>query len=208
MKSTNKKQRSIQLALGLLVVISASFLGQCLAQDQAPTEPTRAVRTQLKKALNTPKKLAVLAKKLLSPLEYKVAFESGTERAFKNRYWDNKASGLYVDLISGEPLFSSAHKFRSGTGWPSFDRALGKDVVEVVDTSHGAKRIEVRSKISDIHLGHVFEDGPRKTTGRRFCINSAAVRFVPLADLTKEGYADFIEEAGLKQVIKAKKKNK
>ena len=135
---------------------------------------------------------------MLSPLEYQVAFKSGTERSFANRYWNNKKAGIYVDLISGEPLFSSAHKFKSGTGWPSFDRALSaKEVVEVVDESHGMKRVEVRSKTSDIHLGHVFEDGPRKTTGRRFCINSAALRFIPRDQMETEGYGAWIKKAGL-----------
>lgn len=204
MKVNTNKQRSFQISLSLLVLIFASFMGQCLAQDQAPAEPSKAVQAQLKKALNNPKTLATVAKKLLSPLEYKVAFESGTERAFKNRYWKNKEPGLYVDVVSGEPLFSSAHKFKSGTGWPSFDRSIGKEVLEVVDNSHGMKRVEVRSKTSDIHLGHVFEDGPRKTTGRRFCINSASVRFVPFADLEKEGYGKYIEEAGLNKASNKK----
>lgn len=197
MKASNLKQRSTQFSMSLVLLILASFVGQCLAQDQAPTEPSKEVQEQLKDALQNPKKLKKVAKALLSPLEYKVAFESGTERAFKNRYWKNSEPGLYVDLISGKPLFSSAHKFKSGSGWPSFDRSISQEVVELVDSSHGMKRVEVRSKTSDIHLGHVFEDGPKKTTGRRFCINSASLRFIPLADLEKEGYAEFMEVAEL-----------
>ena len=171
--------------------------GVCLAVDHAPPPPSPKVVKTLKRALKAGRsELERKAKKLLSPLEFKVAFKSGTERAFKNRYWDNKEPGLYVDLISGRPLFSSAHKFKSGTGWPSFDRTLGDEVVEVVDESHGMRRVEVRSKTSDIHLGHVFEDGP-KTTGRRFCINSAALRFIPLKKLKAEGYGAWVKKAGL-----------
>ena len=175
-------------------------LGHTMFSSRSSPSPTfksssKAAKAALKKDKKT---LIKVAESVLSPLEYKVAFKSGTERAFKNRYWKNKEHGIYVDVVSGEPLFSSAHKFKSGTGWPSFDRPLSKKtVVEVVDKSHGMKRVEVRSKASDIHLGHVFEDGPKKTTGRRFCINSASLRFVPLASLDEEGYRDLLESSGL-----------
>jgi peptide methionine sulfoxide reductase msrA/msrB len=193
-----------QFSLILAALLFTAVGTQCLAQTQAPPPPSKSAQNKLKAALAKDKKtLLKVAEEVLSPLEYKVAFKSGTERAFKNRYWKNKAHGIYVDVISGEPLFSSAHKFKSGTGWPSFDRPLSKEtVVEVVDKRHGMKRIEVKSKASDIHLGHVFEDGPKKTTGRRFCINSASLRFVPLASLEEEGYKELLEDADLMSEFK------
>jgi peptide methionine sulfoxide reductase msrA/msrB len=131
-------------------------------------------------------------KKLLSPYTFYITQDNGTEPPFKNKYWDNKEPGLYVDVVSGEPLFSSRDKFKSGTGWPSFTRPIVKEAVaEKKDISHGMTRVEVRSKYADSHLGHVFTDGPLPTR-LRYCINSAALRFIPLKSMKAAGYEKYI----------------
>ncbi len=132
-------------------------------------------------------------KKILTPLQYEVTQEKGTEPPFQNEYWNNKEKGIYVDIVSGEPLFSSLDKFDSGTGWPCFTGPLEEEtMVKKLDFSHGMKRTEVRTKNSDSHLGHVFNDGPGPT-GLRYCINSASLKFIPVEDLEKEGYGEYLE---------------
>jgi peptide-methionine (R)-S-oxide reductase len=141
----------------------------------------------------------------LSPEQYRVTQQNGTERPFENAYWNQKEPGLYVDVVSGEPLFTSFHKFDSGCGWPSFTKPIeSENVIEKRDTSHGMIRTEVRSGSGDSHLGHVFPDGPREAGGLRYCINSASLRFVPLDRLESEGYGDYLklfqdQEEGVKK---------
>lgn len=140
-----------------------------------------------------PKPDESLLRQQLSPLAYSVTQESATERPFANGYWDHHEAGLYVDVVTGEPLFTSADKFDSSCGWPSFTKPLAKDVVTYQsDYTHGMDRTEVRSRSGDSHLGHVFKDGPKDAGGLRYCINSAAVRFVPLAQMEAEGYGALI----------------
>ena len=129
----------------------------------------------------------------LTPMQYAVTQENATEPPFNNEYWDEHRKGIYVDVVTGVPLFSSADKFDSGCGWPSFSRPIEPEAVtEKRDLSHGMDRTEVRSAKSDSHLGHVFPDGPRSSGGMRYCINSASLRFVPLSEMEKEGYGDYI----------------
>lgn len=133
-------------------------------------------------------------KKILTPTQYAVTQSCSTELPFQNEYWNHKEEGIYVDVVTGEPLFSSTDKFDSGSGWPSFTKPLDKKhVQEKSDTSHGMVRTEVVSTSGKSHLGHVFDDGPRDKGGLRYCINSASLKFIPKADLEKKGYKEYLK---------------
>jgi len=172
-----------KLFTALILVFGAA----CAAQ----TTGTEARADGMPRPIRTAKPSAAELRKELTPVQYKVTQESDTEPPFHNAYFDNHAAGLYVDITTGQPLFTSNEKFESGTGWPSFFQPIDKDVVvENHDTSHGGDRVEVRSKIGDAHLGHVFDDGPRPT-GLRYCINSASLRFIAVDQLEAQGYAKY-----------------
>ncbi len=129
----------------------------------------------------------------LTPMQYEVTQNNATEPPFQNEYWDNKRDGIYVDVVSGKPLFCSRDQYDAGCGWPSFTKPIEpSEIVERRDTSHGMIRTEVRSQTADSHLGHVFPDGPREAGGLRYCINSAALRFIPKEDLEREGYGEYL----------------
>jgi len=163
------------------------------APGASPTQSTSMTTTQSTSNPTAAKPSAEELKKKLTPEQYHVTQQCGTEPPFRNEYWNNHRPGIYVDVVTGEPLFTSLDKFDSGSGWPSFTKPIEKsNVTEKSDRALGMERTEVRSSKGDSHLGHVFDDGPRDKGGLRYCINSAALRFIPVEKLKEEGYAQYL----------------
>lgn len=196
MKRTSDK--AILLLAALLGGLAAGCSHETVAANTPAAVPTVSATNST--MANFKKPSVEELKQKLTPMQFNVTQNAGTEPPFRNEYDHHFQPGLYVDIVSGEPLFSSLDKFDSGCGWPAFSKPVGgTEIKEITDTSHGMKRTEVRSKVADSHLGHVFDDGPGPT-GIRYCINSASLRFIPLNEMDKAGYGQQLEpfiKAGL-----------
>src|SRR5436309_298857 len=193
---------SIKIAGIAAVVLLAAGLVAMVRHGRA--QPVEISTFEQEKMKDFKKPEPAELKKKLSPEQFAVTQQCGTEPAFRNAYWDNHQPGIYVDVVSGEPLFSSLDKFDSGTGWPSFTQPVkGTDIVEKKDSAFGTVRTEVRSKVADSHLGHVFEDGPADKGGMRYCINSASLKFIPVEEMDQAGYGQYLEPFVKAGLIKA-----
>lgn len=201
MKSRNNSALGISLTIGLaLCAFGAVMAFRHWQKDPPPAPPVVSVTPSTPAPVSAvnpappsdPKKVFAGQISKLTPEEYHVTQRAGTERPFTGKFWDHHEAGIYVDIVSGKPLFTSLDKFDSGCGWPSFAKPIaGGEIKELQDETLGMARTEVRSATADSHLGHVFDDGPPELGGLRYCINSASLRFVPLADLEKEGFGEY-----------------
>jgi methionine-R-sulfoxide reductase len=183
-------------------LLAAGFFA--VVHNASRAQPTNMSTYQPTNMSDFKKPSAAELKQKLTAEQFAVTQQSATEPAFRNEFWDNHKPGIYVDIVSGKPLFSSLDKFDSGCGWPSFTKPVSNtDVVEHTDNSYGMSRTEVRSKDADSHLGHVFDDGPSDKGGLRYCINSAALKFIPVEDMEKAGYGQYLAPFVKAGLIKA-----
>jgi methionine-R-sulfoxide reductase len=198
-----QSSRIITIAAATLLGVAGFAMWRSNGQSQT-SQPNENSTNQYTNMSDFKKPSADELKKKLTPEQFAVTQQSATEPPFQNEFWDNHRAGIYVDVVSGKPLFSSLDKFDSGCGWPSFTAPLNQtDVVEHTDTSYGMERTEVRSAAADSHLGHVFDDGPADKGGLRYCINSASLRFIPVEEMEKAGYGRYLEPFVKAGLIKA-----
>jgi methionine-R-sulfoxide reductase len=198
----NNMQRRKIVGIAAAVLLAAGIFA--VVHNAGPAQQSSISTYQPTNMSDFKKPNEAKLKAKLTPEQFAVTQEAATEPAFQNEFWDNHKPGIYVDVVSGKPLFSSLDKFDSGCGWPSFSAPLsGTDVVERADNSYGMERTEVRSAAANSHLGHVFDDGPRDKGGLRYCINSASLKFIPVEEMEKDGYGQYLEPFVKAGLIKA-----